>query len=806
LNDPQPVTLDRDDRRDRAAPAAPSTEARGVVGQSIPRAHAKRLVAGRGRYVDDVPFGRLLHAAFLRSPYAHARIARLDLAPALAVDGVVAAFDARALAAVCKPWETRLATWPAHRSAPQLPLALERVLWQGQPVAIVLATNRARAEDAVAAIEVEWEELEPVVDARAAIAPGAAPIHASLGTNVALDHRIDVGGADARFADAHRVVSRRYRFARQTGVPLEARTLVADFDPTVRRLTVHQSTQVPHQMRAVFAEVFDLPEHDVRVVTPDVGGGYGIKLHVYDDEVATCAASILLGRPVKYLCDRLEAFTSDVHARAHDVEASVAFGADGAILGMRLDTVMEAGAHSVYPRSSVLEGLHVVNFAGVCYAIDAYQARLRVAYQNKVGTASYRGVGQPVACSVTEWLMDAGARALGLDPTELRRRNFRSAARGGVKTPAGIDAGGLSHAACMDRLLQFIEYPKLRAAQAAARREGRHLGIGFATFVEQNAPGPGFYGAAEVKISGQDGCTLRLEPSGTVTCITSNADQGQGVETAIQQLVGETLGLAPACIRIAAGDTMMTSVGGGTFASRGLSLAGEAALRAAHALRDRLLGLVAALWKIDAATLSIAEGVVREHAGERSITIAELATLMNYKHHLLPAGVDADPVATAHFTMPKPFHLANGVQASLVEVDVETGFVKPLRHWVVEDCGRVVNPLLADEQIRGGIVQGLGPALLEECRYDERGQLLTSTMADYLVPMALDVPDILIDHVETPVPDTLLGGKGVGEAGTVGAAAALGNAINDALAPFGAEVTEQPFTPERILRALKKVP
>ncbi|MEO7404676.1 MAG: xanthine dehydrogenase family protein molybdopterin-binding subunit, partial [Burkholderiales bacterium] len=738
---------------------APSNVARvGAVGVGTPRAQAKRLAAGRGRYTDDLRFGRVLHAAFLRSPYAHARLLGLDLAAARATEGVVAVFDGATIATICKPWETRLATWPQHRSAPQPALAIDKVLWQGQPIAIVLATSRAIAEDAAAKIDASYVELEPVVDAEGALALGAPLIHPELGSNLALEHSVATGDPAAAFARAAKVVTRKLRFARHTGIPLEARTIVAEFDPTVRRLTVHQSTQVPHQMRAVFADQLGLPEQDVRVITPDIGGGFGIKLHVYDDEMAVCAAAMLVGRPVKYVCDRLESLSSDVHARAHTVDAKIALTADGAILAFAIDTLTETGAYSVYPRSSILEGLQAINFAGLPYAHDAYSARLRVAYQNKIGTASYRGVGQPVGTGVVEALVDAAARELAIDPAEIRRRNFRREGQG----PTGVDASGLSHEACLDRLLALMDYPALRVEQAKARAAGRHLGIGLSAFVEQNAPGPAFYGAADVKISAQDGCTLRLEPSGTITCITSNADQGQGVETALAQLVAEAMGVPLDAVRIAGGDTVMTSVGGGTFASRGLAISGEAALAAAKQLRERLDAINAAL-------------------GGPPRSLAELGAVLHYKQHLLPPGIAAEPMVTAHITMKRPFLLANGVQASLVELDPDTGFVKLRKHWIVEDCGRVINPLLADAQLRGGIIQGIGAAMWEECRYDERGQTLAGTMADYLVPMSRETPDIAIEHIETSVTDTLLGATGIGEAGTIGAAAAVANAINDAL-------------------------
>ena len=737
----------------------------GVIGRGIPRSHARRLAAGRGAYADDLRFPRLLHAAFLRSPHAHARIARLDFSAALKSDGVVAAYDAAALATVCKPWQTKLATWPQHRSPPQTPLATGEARWQGQPVAIVLATSRALAEDAVERIDVEWEALDAIPHREAACAE-----------HLAFEHAV----ASGDMAGGTKPVERVITFARHTGVPLEPRSIVASFDPSERKLTVHQATQVPHQMRAVYADQLGLAEQDVRVITPDIGGGFGVKMHVYDDEVAVCASTMLVARPVKYVCDRLEAFVSDIHARAHTVMVSAAVDGDGRIRALELDAIAEAGAYSAYPRSSILEGLQVLLMSGTPYQIDGYKGRLRIPWQNKPATGSYRGVGQPVACAAMEMLMDACARQTRIDPAEIRRRNFR---REGA-TPTQVQAGGLSHEACLDRLLQLMEYTTLRAEQARARSSGRCLGIGFATFVEQNSPGPAFYGAAGVKISAQEGCTIRLEPSGTVTCITSIPDQGQGVETALAQLVAHTLGIAFQDVRILGGDTGMTAVGGGTFASRGLTIAGEAVLTAARAMAERVQK-------------------VREVMKLGDASLAEVATLLNYKQHVLPPGLEAGPAVTAHVTMRVPFLLANGIQASLVEVDVQTGFVKLLKHWVVEDCGQVINPLLADEQIRGGVVQGIGAALYEECLYDESSQLLNGSMADYLVPMAGEMPDIVVAHVETPVAGTALGAKGIGEAGTIGAAAAVGNAINDALAPFGVEVLQQPYTPQRILDALE---
>ena len=780
-----------------------TTEAVGRVGQAIARDGARRLVAGRGRYLDDVRLPGLLHVAFLRSPLASARWADLDLSAARAMPGVRGVWQACDLAAVCQPWTTALKTLPQHRSAAQGPLAYGQSHWQGQPVAMVVATSRAEAEDAVAAIDVAWEECTPVVDPAAALEPGSPLIHPSLGSNLALAHALGEGSFESVAASAHCVVQREFTYARHTGVPLEGRGIVADFDPSSRSLTVHQSTQVPQQMRALIAQHFKLRETEVRVITPDVGGAFGVKLHVYDDEMAAIAASVLLGRPVKFVSDRFEAQNSDVHARAHQVSARMALDAQGTVLGFDVDDLMEAGAYSMYPRTSVLEGMQTISLVGASYRAPVLQARLRVAYQNKAPVGAYRGVGQPISCAITEQLMDAGAKALAMDPAELRRRNYRVPELHGALSANGMDLGALSHHACLDKLLALMDYPGLRLQQAQMRSQGRHFGIGLAAFVELTAPGAGFYGAAGAPITAQDGCVIRLEPDGGVTCLICSADQGQGIDTVVQQLVADSLDLDMAAVKVVRGDTQAVPAGGGTWASRGMVVGGEAVLMAAQQLRTQLAQLAAALLGAPVAELQWQDAGFVHTLGR--VDCKTLAQLLHYRMHELPAGFSPQSIASASAFPHQAFMASNGVQASWLEVDADSGFIRVLKHWVVEDCGRVLNPLLADEQLRGGVVQGLGAALFEECRYDERGQHLTSTLADYLVPMSGEMPDIVIAHVETPVSQTLLGAKGIGEAGTIGAGAALANAVHDALSPWGVHLASQPYTPEKILRALGRV-
>ena len=444
------------------------------IGASVPRKKAEQLAAGGGLFTDDVRIPDAAHVAYLRSPYGHARIKAINLGDATLQAGVIAAFRSEDLLAVCKPWTTQFVSLPSHRSLPQPPLAHERAVWQGQPVVMIVGETRASAEDALAFIDIEWEPLACVSDVDSALEVQAPLVHAELESNLLFRYSADTGQPDEAFANAEHVITHDFKFSRHTGVPLEPRSIVAQFDGTQQLLTVYASTQVPHQMRSILAAQLNIDESRIRIIVQDVGGGFGIKLHAYDDEVAVAAAAILLRRPVKFVSDRLEAFVSDVHARGHKVTASIAVNGDGKMLGFSTDDRMEAGAFSVYPRASVLEGMRAVTAVGGPYAAPAHSARLRIAFQNKPPVGSYRGVGQPIACAVTEILVDAAARRIGMDPAQFRRINYRSAAELGTRTPGGLETGGeLSFTQCLDKLLDLMSYSDLRSFQQQAREEQR---------------------------------------------------------------------------------------------------------------------------------------------------------------------------------------------------------------------------------------------------------------------------------------------------------------------------------------------
>ena len=776
------------------------------IGKSVPRPNAARLVEGRGQYVDDIILPRLVHVNFIRSPHAHAKILNIDAAEALQVPGVLRVFTGHDLAQHCDPWVAVLAHLKGMKSAAQLPLPLERATWAGEAVAALVAESRAIAEDASAKVTIAYEPLPAAVDMETALDAATPVIHPALGDNLCFQRVNEAGKVDEAFAAAHKVVEATFHSGRHTGATLEPRSILADYNRAAGKLTVYHSTQAPHMMQGVFAKHLRLPEADVRVICTDVGGSYGIKVHVYPDEVAVAVIAKIMARPVKFIADRLESFVSDIHARDHRIKARMAVDAKGHITAIDIDDLTGIGPYSVYPRTSAVEGNQVVNLVGGPYAFANFRAKTTVVFQNKTPTCQYRAVGHPIATAVTEGLVDLAAGALGLDPVEFRRRNLMQDGSYPRTSPAGMTFEGLSHQQSLDTLLAMMDYPALRAEQSRLRAKGVHRGIGFASFIELTNPSPFMYGIGGARISAQDGCTVRIDPDGSVLAATGVTEQGQGTEAIIRQIVAEAVGVPIEQVRVMTGDTLTTPYGGGTWACRGAGIGGEAALQAGLAVRSAALQVAGAMLQAQPDTLDLVNGeIVERHGGQSRMPLAELSRIVYFRGDTLPPDLPRELMQTRHFiTKQYPFAFTNGVQASWLEVDTDTGMITLLKHWCVEDCGRIINPLLVDEQVRGGIVQGIGGALYEHCLYAPDGQLMTGSLADYLVPMAAEMPDIEVGHVETPTRESLLGAKGAGEAGTAGAPGAVMNAINDALKPFAATVFAQPFTPERILAALGK--
>jgi carbon-monoxide dehydrogenase large subunit len=775
-----------------------------IIGTSVPRREIRRLARGRGRYTDDIEVPRMLHAAFVRSPHAHARILSIDAAEAAAMPGVARVITGADVAEVCTPLVASAANRPGHKSAPQHVIAIGTAFWQGEPVAAIVAESRAVAEDAAERVFVDFEALEAVVDMDAALLPESPVIHAALGDNLAYAHTIEAGDGTRPFDGADVVVAHEFDFGRQTAVTLEPRTIIADYVAADDSLTVHQSHQSPHQMQDIYSRHLGIDEHRVRVIAPDVGGGFGLKINTHGDEIAIAAISRIMGRPIKFTADRLESFTADIHSRDHRATARLAVSRDGDIEALEVIDRSAIGPFTAYVRFGIAEGMMAITNAGAPYKIDHYRGEMKAAYVNKGIVGVYRGVGVPIACVITEQLVDFAAHAVGMDPVAFRRRNYHDDDSFPLKTAGGIPIGRLSLRRCLDSLVEIMDYDGLRAEQARRLDGGVYRGIGVATFIEATAYGPGYYGPTEARVSTQEGATVRLEPSGKVRCITSLTDQGQGTLTGVAQIVADRLGLGVDDVDVFGGDSAMTPYGGGAWASRGISMGGEAALIAADALKDNILALAGPILQADAATLDLAGGHVVDKAdGAPRIALAEIGRIGHFRQDLLPAGLQPELAVTrSHVNNHSMFYVANGVQGCHVEIDPETGMIRVLGHWVADDCGRVINPLQVDEQLRGGVVQGIGATLYEHCQYDETGQMLNATLADYLVPMASEMPDIGTAHVETPEESTTLGAKGIGEAGTIGAIAAVWLAVNDALRPLGARIGAQPFTPARVLKAI----
>jgi aerobic carbon-monoxide dehydrogenase large subunit len=792
--------------RKAAADQPPRTDD-SYIGRTVVRPQTARLVAGRGTYTDDVVVPHLLHVAFVRSPHAHARMAAIDTADAKALQGVIAVVTGRELAEHCDPWVGVLKNYAGMKSAPQYPLAVDKAVWMGEPVVAVVAESRALAEDGCARVRVTWQPLPPVVDAESALAPDATVIHPELGDNLVLESKINAGDVDAAFREADLVIRETYETGRHTVVSLEPRVVLADYAPADETLTVYHSGQAPYMLHDILSRHLRIPEHRLRVINKDVGGSFGLKIHTYPDEIATCALAVMLGRPVKFLADRIESFQTDIHSRDHRVTAEVAVRRDGTITAMRVDDLAPVGPFSMYPRSSVVESGQILRTTPGPYKLRHYAARGRVVFQNKTPMSQYRAVGHPVAALVMEAMVDRVARDLKMDPVEVRRRNLLTSEMYPYTAPSGLFFEKLSHEESLDSVLALANYPALGKERDALRARGVYRGLGLCVFIDLTVPGAQTYGTGGARISSQDGTTIRLEPSGKLTVISSITEQGQGTDTILAQVAATAVGVAIDDVRVVTGDTMVTPYGGGTWGSRGAGIGGEATLLTGKALKENILKIAAAVLDVEALTLDVRGGqIIDARTGTPRMPLSELGRIAYFRPDTLPKDFQSELTVTRHYVpRHQPLAYTNGVQLSYVEVDPDTGFVTLLGHWVAEDCGRIINPMLVDEQVRGGVAHGLGDALWEHCIYDAQGQLLTTTMMDYLVPMAAEMPDIWVSHVETPTAYSEGGFKGAGEGGVAGAPGAVLNAVNDALSPLGARVTRVPITPEVVLRALGKL-
>lgn len=744
----------------------------------------------------DVELPRMLHVAFVRSPHAHARIRGVDTAAARAADGVAAIATGADADLAPHRIEARSAL-PGYVMTGQPILAWPEARFAGEPVVAVVARDRYVAEDAAALVSVDWEPLPAALDlvdpARAGVA-----VHEAAPGNVLLARRFESGQVEAALATAAAVVERVFRTNRQTAVPLEGRAGVADWSPGEGKLTLWLGTQVPHLVRHALAEMLALPENRIRVVAPDVGGGFGVKAVLYPEDVALCLLAMRLGRAVKWVEQRREGFLASAHARDHRYEVRAGFDRDGRLLALDARIACNAGAYSVFPWTAGIEALMAGGLLAGPYKVPHYRCEVAAVATHTTPAGPYRGVARPATTFVMERVLDLGARALGLDPVAVRRINLIGPADLPYTSATRLVHDCGSYPVCFEQVVKTIDYTAFRAEQARLRREGRYLGIGFANYNELTGLGQAASAGPRMPFrTGHEGATVRMDPSGAVTVLAGVTSQGQGLETTMAQLAAAELGLPLDAVRVIFGDTDATPFGLGAFASRQAVIGGGAVTRAARALREKIAAIAAHLLEAAAADLEVADGRIAVRGmPARGLSMAAVARVAHLETQRLPPGTEPGLEAT-RFYDPIRGTFAAGAQAAVVEVDVATGRVQIRRYVCVEDTGRVINPLIVEGQVQGAIAQGIGGALLEHLVYDEAGQLLAGTLMEYALPTAADVPAFELAHVEVPA-ENLVGARGVGEGGTLGPPAVLANAVADALAPFGTEVNELPITPARL--------
>lgn len=758
------------------------------IGARIKRIEDPKLIRGEGQFIDDLALGGMLHAVFVRSPHGHARITKVDLRRARAHPGVVTALAAADVSEIQKP----LPVIPVEgtRVASHLPLADKEVHYAGEPVAVVVATDPYAARDAADLVEVAYDPLPTVVDLETA-ARGRPFVHEELGTNIAYTSTLEKGDLDAAFRDAPVVIRQRMVNQRLAPVSMETRGTVAMYDGSQGQgiLTVWTSTQEAHAIRDGLSQVLGLDARRIRVVTPDVGGGFGAKLNIYPEDVLVAHLARWLRRPVKWIETRRENLLTTTHGRSQVAEVEVAADGTGRIRGMRSRVLADFGASLIYT-TAIVPTLTPLMIQGP-YDIPAIRCELICLYTNTCPTGAYRGAGRPEATYYLERVMDLVADATGVDPGEVRRRNFIPPSRFPYKAASGARYDSGEYAKPLDEVLRAADYPRLRREQETARRAGRFVGIGLSSYVEICA------------FAGWELGTVRVNKDGTATVITGTSPHGQGDATGFAQIVGDALTIPLDRITVVYGDTLLVQQGGGTSGSRSMALGGSAVYRAAQEVREQILGVAANLLEAAKAdlVLEMARVMVRG-APTRAVTITEVAEAA-YRGAHLPEGQDPGLEATSRFTS-KSATFPFGSHLCVVEIDPETAVSRIVRYLAVDDCGRVINPLLVDGQIHGGIVQGASQALLEGVVYDDTGQLLTSTLAEYGIPTSHFVPRMERGTSVTPTPNNPLGAKGIGEAATIGSTPAVVNAVVDALSHLGVRHLDMPLTAERLSAAMRE--
>jgi aerobic carbon-monoxide dehydrogenase large subunit len=775
-----------------------------LFGSGIRRREDPRLLTGRGVFTDDLKLPGLTYAAILRSPYAHARLTRIDTAGARALPGVVAVFTGRDLAGKVNPVPCAWNVPDCDLKVPAHPLlAADTVRYAGDGVALVIAESRAAARDALDLIDADYEPLPVVVDPEQAVGRGAPVLHADVPGNVAFTWKVAGGDAEAAFRDAPVRVSLRIVQQRLLPTAMEPRAAVASHNPGTGQLTLWVTSQNPHIHRFLCSVMLNVPEHRIRVISPDVGGGFGSKIPAYPDEALVAWAAMTVGRPVKWTEDRSENYKATIHGRDHVEHVELCGTREGAITGLRTRVYAGLGAYASTAAPGVPTILHGLMYSGA-YMIPNIQGTVHGVYTNTTPVDAYRGAGRPEATFLIERLVDAFAREIGQDPADVRRKNLIPKEKMPYTVATGITYDSGDYHTAFDRALELIDYAGFRERQARARQEGRLLGIGLSSYTEICGLGPSQVAGA-VGFGGglYESAIVRVYPTGVVRVYIGVRPHGQGEETTFAQVVADEFGLPVENVEIVAGDTEATPQGWGTYGSRTTAVGGSAVVLAARKVKEKARKLAAHLLEASEADLEWRDGKfqVKGSPGQAK-AFAELALMANVAWNM-PAGMEPGLEASAFFD-PSNFVFPYGTHVCTVEVDAETGQVTILRYVAVDDCGPHINPMIVEGQVHGGVIQGLGEALQEIAVYSDDGQLVTGTMMDYAVPRAAQMPRVESHFTHTPSPVNPLGVKGIGEAGTIASVPCVVNAVCDALAPLGIVHIDKPLTPARVWEAIRQ--
>ncbi len=764
------------------------------VGRRLLRKEDPRLIQGISHYTDDLKLHGMLHCVFVRSPHGHARITGIHTEAARQAPGVAAVITADDLTGVgsvpCAGALPDLKV-PAHPA-----LARGRVRYVGEPVVAVIAEDAYLARDAADLVEVDYDPLPPVVDTEKALEKGSPLVHEEFKTNLAFTHAMKNGDVEGAFQRADVIVKERLVNQRLAPIPMEGRAVLAEYKPGENVMTLWSATQIPHLLRTQVAVMLGIPETSMRVIAPEVGGGFGSKLNVYGEEAVVPWLARTLGRPVKWTEGRRENIAATIHGRDQIDYLEMALQKDGTILALRARILADLGAYHQL-LTPIIPTLTVLLITG-CYKIPAVECTVQGVFTNKMSTDAYRGAGRPEATYIIERMLDLAARELKMDPAQLRSKNFPKPSEFPYSTSTGVIYDSANYQNSLKKALRIAGYDKLRARQKAGWKNGRYFGIGLSTYVEICAMGP----SSAMPAGGWESCTVRVEPTATVTVLTGSSPHGQGQETSFAQIAADELGIHPDAVNVVHGDTAAVPYGIGTFGSRATAVGGTAMYYALQKVKAKMSTLAAHLLGVKPAAIVWSGGRIGAKGTKKSLAFGEVVGAA-YVAKNMPPGFEPGLEGT-HFFEPSNFTFPFGAHVVSVEVDPQTGEIKLEKYVAVDDCGNVINPLLVEGQIHGGIVQAMGQALWEEVVYNEDGQLVTGSLMDYAIPKAEQIPEMILDRTVTPSPVNPMGVKGVGEAGTIGATPAIVNAVCDALAPFGIRHIDMPLKAERVWSAIRQ--